>query len=145
MGGHRTNAFYELLEKLVEPGHALAYNASTRFARLTLSGLWDRDSFEGFQRDISSLAARVAHLPPEGRLLIDLRDFPIQLANIAESLQPMLPLFGTKVGRMAVLASGSMLQKFQVQRVLAISNLRLFQIEADAMRWLFPDRAAAPL
>ena len=115
------------------------YNAEDRFLRLKLVGLWDESVLVTFVREAAELRNRVersGHRTDEGRILIDLTDYPVQPKNITEGIAALLPTFGDRAGRVAVVRSSSALQNLQVQRLLASEKVGVYASFDEAMEWL---------
>jgi hypothetical protein len=120
------------------------YDAGGRFLRLTLTGLWDEAVLAAFVREAAELRNRVersGHRTDEGRILIDLTGYPVQPKNITEQIAALLPTFGERAGRVAVVRSTSALQNLQVQRLLALDKVRMFASFDEALAWLSESRA----
>lgn len=115
------------------------YDADDRFLRLKLIGLWDESVLVAFVREAAELRNQVersGHRSDEGRILIDLTDYPVQPKNITEQIAALLPTFGDKAGRVAVVRSTSALQHLQTQRLLALDKVRMFASFDEALAWL---------
>ncbi len=115
------------------------YDARDRFLKLKLSGLWDESVLVAFVREAAELRNRVersGHRSDEGRILIDLTDYPVQPKAITDQIAALIPTFGDRAGRVAVVRSSSALQHLQVQRLLASEKVRMFASFDEALEWL---------
>lgn len=115
------------------------YDPIARLLDLKLIGLWDETVVARFMRDAEQIRAgvvRAGHRDFAGRILIDLTDFAVQPSAITDSIANLLPLFGDRAGRVAVVNSASQLQKMQIQRLLSHEKVRMFPTRAEAKSWL---------
>ncbi|MES2055128.1 MAG: hypothetical protein V4564_04240 [Pseudomonadota bacterium] len=116
------------------------YDARRRFLKLTLSGLWDRETLAAFQREAAALLSKVTnagHADASGRILIDVRDYAVQSQEIADAVSALVPTYGVLAERIAVIWSQSALQKMQMRRLLTSDKLRFMMSEEEALAWLF--------
>ena len=126
-------------ESLVGQPFVFDYDPAVRLLRLKLIGLWDGATLGAFAAEARTLRDRVeraGHRDDEGRILIDLTDFPVQPKNITEGIGQLLPTFGQRAGRIALVKSGSALQTIQVQRLIASEKAHLFAVPEEALAWL---------
>lgn len=117
--------------------YAITYDPSNRLLSLRMSGFWDDRTTDRFEADITSLSAKLQHLPDHGgRVLVDASGFEVQAPAIIDRISAVTTAVSGKVDRFALLNSGSVLQRRQIERVLPQGRLRLFADRADAMQWL---------
>ena len=115
------------------------YDAEQRLLRLKLIGIWDAAILLAFVSEAAALRTgveRAGHRDDAGRLLLDLTDFPVQPKQITERLSELLPRFGDRTGRVAVIRSSSALQHLQMQRLLKSDKTRVFTSAGEGEAWL---------
>jgi hypothetical protein len=115
------------------------YNAGERFLRIKMIGVWDESVLAAFGREMAAIRNRVeqaGHRDDRGRILIDLSDYPVQPRNITDQIAALLPTFGDRAGRVAVVLSSSALQNLQMQRLLASDKVRMFTSFDGVQEWL---------
>lgn len=112
------------------------YEHDTRLLRLRMSGFWDDRICSEYERHTQALAARNAHRAGGGKVLLDLRDFQVQPADIMARIIANTQSVATRVDRFAVVWSGSAIQRLQLARVLPTGSFEIFAHADDALVWL---------
>lgn len=121
------------------------YEDDTRLLRLRMSGFWDDRICSEYERHTQALATRNAHRVGGGKVLLDLRDFQVQPADIMARIIANTQSVAARVDRLAVVWSGSAIQRLQLSRVLPAGRFEIFAHTDDALVWLAsaPQTAAA--
>ncbi|WP_010188659.1 STAS/SEC14 domain-containing protein [Sphingomonas sp. PAMC 26605] len=132
---------------MIAPHYKIDVDIKRRFVRLTLSGFWDRATFDRYTQEVEGLAReaiRAGRVRQDYRVLLDLRNHGVQSREIAAEIEAGLIRNASPKQRHAVLISDSALHKSQVQRLGSATDARLFENEQDALAWLLeaPDSAA---
>lgn len=124
---------------MAQEHYRLDHDTARRFLRLKLIGVWDEAVVAALIREVTALLNRINRSGPavaNGRLLIDLTDYPVQPKSITDQLAALLPAFGTLASRVAVVRSASALQNMQADRLLAGGKAHFFASGAEAIAWL---------
>jgi hypothetical protein len=112
--------------------------AARRF-HATLRGTWSTPTLVEFQNAMRDVIARceLTHTPPESLLaLIDMRDYGVQSQEVASTMQAGVEHYQRLSRHIAVVVSGSALQRMQVRRVAPHSKHRFFTDYRCAVEWL---------
>ncbi|WP_293884058.1 hypothetical protein [Sphingomonas sp.] len=128
------------------PGYKIEVDTKNRLVRLTLTGFWDRATFDRYTEEIEGLAQearRAGRARLDYRVLVDLRNHGVQSREVATSIEAGMIHNASPLQRHAVLISNSALHRSQVQRLGASTDTRLFENEEDALAWLLEVRDTA--
>lgn len=96
---------------------------------VTLRGTWSTPTLVAFQNAMAEVIARceIAHLAPGSLIaLIDMRDYGVQSQEVARMMQVAVDQYQRLSRHIAVIVSGSALQRMQVRRVAPQSKHRFF-------------------
>jgi len=126
----------------VNSGFDISYDDSINIVTLRLSGFWDMELGEKFEREFQEKVREVHANGKEWHLLLNLTRCPPQLQEV-QNIVSRAMIFAKEAGmqKKAILVDGS-IAPFQVDKLIQDPELQInfyFRSEDDAIRWLLGD------
>ncbi len=106
----------------------------SRMLRVALKGFWDETVARQYEAELAPIYAKIGN---GFDLLVDLREFDIQTANIVGGFARI----GHGPRKMAIITPSALLKR-QAERATVAVNSKVFTDEASAMEWLALKSAA---
>jgi hypothetical protein len=124
-----------------EPNYTVKKDQEHKLLRMTLAGLWDRETFDGFEKEVRRVVDTLgsAAAKAEYGTLADARAFVVQSPEVAERFQSLAGDDSIMLGRLAMIQPGA-LATMQHRRMAPGQRRRVFGSEVEAIAWLLaPD------
>jgi hypothetical protein len=112
----------------IEPPHQLM--------RIEVQGFWQRDTMRAYLAELGRQVDALAAYGGCRRILVNMSDYPIQSAEIAQGHARIVAHGKTEMKAATAVVMKSALSKLQAKRMANLAGQELFDDEPAARRWI---------
>ena len=125
------------------PPFEIAVDERAGIVRLVLRGFWTLADFQAFEAGLSDSVGRARRHHAVIGLFSDSTAFKIQSSEVGDAFARAMGLGDSVHSGPSAIVVGSMLNKFQAERALGSSRVRIFTDFDEAERWVGTELAKA--
>jgi len=118
------------------PVYDVEIDPARKLLIIRLAGFWTPETMKAYQAEVRRKASALHRAGGCERILVDMSDYPIQSAEIAEGHASALRHAADTLCAKAAIVMTSALSKLQASRVATSTGHRFFTDETLAFAWL---------
>ena len=115
--------------------HKISLQTTRNLLEIHIQGFWNVDMFYAFQRDVFDAVPKLTAGGRRHVVMVNVSETAIQTQEVVALLQTLIATEDPQPARLAFVATTA-LSRMQARRLVIRDNIRMFDNQPDAERWL---------